>query len=56
MKEEEEKENCKGKSKDIKVDFLEYKPQHSLRILPETRRNSPSRNGRNSSIQNFQKG
>ncbi|MFW5522517.1 MAG: exonuclease SbcCD subunit D [Segatella copri] len=37
MKEEEEKEkeNCKGKSKEWKVDFLEYKPQHSLRILPE---------------------
>lgn len=33
--EEKEKENCKGKSKDIKVDFLEYKPQHALRILPE---------------------
>lgn len=33
--EEKEKENCKGKSKYIKVDFLEYKPQHSLRILPE---------------------
>ena len=32
---EKEKENCKGKSKDIKVDFLEYKPQHALRILPE---------------------
>ena len=24
-----------GKSKEWKVDFLEYKPQHSLRILPE---------------------
>lgn len=37
MKEEEEKEkeNCKGKSKEWKVDFLEYKPQHALRILPE---------------------
>ena len=35
MKEEEEKENSKNKSKDIKVEFLEYKPQHSLRILPE---------------------
>ena len=37
MKEEEEreKENSKGKSKEWKVDFLEYKPQHSLRILPE---------------------
>ena len=37
MKEEveKEKENCKGKSKEWKVDFLEYKPQHSLRILPE---------------------
>lgn len=38
MKEEEEekeKENCKGKSKKWKVNFLEYKPQHSLRILPE---------------------
>ena len=37
MKEEEEKEkeNCKGKNKEIKVEFLEYKPQHSLRILPE---------------------
>ena len=33
--EEKEKENCKGKSKEWKVDFLEYKPQHSLRILPE---------------------
>lgn len=33
--EEKEKENSKGKSKDIKVDFLEYKPQHALRILPE---------------------
>ena len=32
---EEGTENCKNKSKDIKVDFLEYKPQHSLRILPE---------------------
>ena len=32
---EDETGNCKGKSKDIKVDFLEYKPQHSLRILPE---------------------
>ena len=31
----EEKENSKNKSKDIKVEFLEYKPQHSLRILPE---------------------
>ena len=30
---EEGKEN--GKSKEWKVDFLEYKPQHSLRILPE---------------------
>ena len=34
-KEEKEKENCKGKNKQVKVDFLEYKPQHSLRILPE---------------------
>ena len=34
-KEEKEKENSKGKSKEWKVDFLEYKPQHSLRILPE---------------------
>lgn len=33
--EEKEKENCKGKNKQVKVDFLEYKPQHSLRILPE---------------------
>ena len=33
--EEKEKENSKGKSKEWKVDFLEYKPQHSLRILPE---------------------
>ena len=33
--EEKEKENCKGKSKYIKVDFLEYKPQHALRILPK---------------------
>ena len=32
---EAETGNCKNKSKDIKVDFLEYKPQHSLRILPE---------------------
>ena len=32
---EDETDNCKNKSKDIKVDFLEYKPQHSLRILPE---------------------
>ena len=24
-----------GKSKEVKVEFLEYKPQHSLRILPE---------------------
>jgi exonuclease SbcD len=30
-----EKEDCKGKNKEVKVDFLEYKPQHSLRILPE---------------------
>lgn len=33
--EEKEKENCKGKNKQVKVDFLEYKPQHALRILPE---------------------
>ena len=33
--EEKEKENSKGKSKEWKVDFLEYKPQHALRILPE---------------------
>ena len=33
--EEKEKENSKGKSKEWKVEFLEYKPQHSLRILPE---------------------
>ena len=32
---EEGTENCQSKCKDIKVDFLEYKPQHSLRILPE---------------------
>ena len=32
---EDETGNCKNKSKDIKVDFLEYKPQHSLLILPE---------------------
>ena len=32
---EAETGNCKNKSKDIKVDFLEYKPQHALRILPE---------------------
>ena len=32
---EDETDNCKNKSKDIKIDFLEYKPQHSLRILPE---------------------
>ena len=32
---EDETDNSKNKSKDIKVDFLEYKPQHSLRILPE---------------------
>ena len=30
-----EKEDCKGKNKEVKVEFLEYKPQHSLRILPE---------------------
>lgn len=33
--EEKEKENSKGKSKEWKVDFLQYKPQHALRILPE---------------------
>ena len=33
--EEKEKENSKGKSKEWKVDFQEYKPQHALRILPE---------------------
>ena len=32
---EEGTENCQSKCKDIKIDFLEYKPQHSLRILPE---------------------
>ena len=32
---EDETGNSKNKSKEIKVDFLEYKPQHSLRILPE---------------------
>ena len=32
-KDDEGKET--GKSKEWKVDFLEYKPQHSLRILPE---------------------
>ena len=33
--EEKEKENSKGKSKEWKVDFLQYKPQHALRILPK---------------------
>ena len=32
---EEEEGKETGKSKEWKVDFLEYKPQHSLRILPE---------------------
>ena len=35
MKKEEEEGKETGKSKEWKVDFLEYKPQHSLRILPE---------------------
>ena len=32
---EEEERKETGKSKEWKVDFLEYKPQHALRILPE---------------------
>ena len=32
---EEDEGKETGKSKEWKVDFLEYKPQHSLRILPE---------------------
>ncbi|MQN34921.1 hypothetical protein F7D84_09355, partial [Prevotella copri] len=32
---EEEEGKETGKSKEWKVDFLEYKPQHALRILPE---------------------
>ena len=32
---EEDEGKETGKSKEWKVEFLEYKPQHSLRILPE---------------------